>query len=71
MNIDDGFDSFKGFFKKDFTYLFLDRGEKREKERRRERERETSMCGCLSCAPHTPRDLVCNLGMCPDWESKL
>ena len=29
-------------FLKDFIYLFLDRGE----------GRETSMCGCLSCAPH-------------------
>ena len=30
---------------KDFVYLFLERGEGREKGR------ETSMCGCLSCAP--------------------
>ena len=34
-----------GIFKKDFIYLFLERGEGREKER------DTSMCGCLSCAP--------------------
>ena len=33
------------FFIKDFIYLFLDRGEGREKER------ETSMCGSLSRAP--------------------
>ena len=33
------------FFLKDFIYLFLERGEGKEKER------ETSMCGCLS---HTP-----------------
>ena len=32
-------------FFKDFIYLFLERGEGREKER------ETSMCGCLSHAP--------------------
>ena len=34
------------FFK--IFYLFLERGEGTEKER----ERETSMCVCLSCAPH-------------------
>ena len=51
----------KTFFKKDFTYLFLERGEGRK------RGRETSMCGCLS---HTPYwDLACNPGMCPDLES--
>ena len=33
-------------FKKDFTYIFLERGEGKE------RERETAMCGCLSCAPY-------------------
>ena len=27
------------------------------------------MCGCLSRAP--TRDLACNPGMCPDWESNL
>ena len=32
------------FFKKDFMYLFLEKG--------REGERETLMCGCLSCAPY-------------------
>ena len=28
------------------------------------------MCGCLSCALPTPPtgDLVCNPGICPDWE---
>ena len=45
----------------DFIYLFLDRGEFREKEG------ETSMCGCPLCAPC--EDLAQNLGMCPDWES--
>ena len=34
------------FFKKDFIYLPLERGEGREKER------EISMCGCLSHGPH-------------------
>ena len=36
---------FKDFLK-DFIYLFLERGEGRE------RGRETSMCGCLSRAPY-------------------
>ena len=35
-------------FKKDFIYLFIFR----ERGREGEREGETSMCGCLSCAPH-------------------
>ena len=34
------------FFFKDFIYLFLDRGEGKE------RGREISMCGCLSHAPY-------------------
>ena len=39
--------SWKNFlFKKYFIYLFLERGEGRE------RGRETSMCGCLLCAPY-------------------
>ena len=33
-------------FLKDFIYLFLERGEGKEKER------DTSMCGCLSHAPY-------------------
>ena len=48
-------------FLKDFIYLFLWRGEGRE------RGRETSMCGCLSCAPYC-RDLARDPGTCPDWE---
>ena len=51
--------SFFLFFK-DFIYLFLERGEGRE------RGRETSMCGCPSHAP--PGDLACNPGLCPAWE---
>ena len=39
-------------------YLFLDRGEGRER-------RETSMCACLS--PPSTGDLACNPAMC--WES--
>ena len=50
------------FFLKDFIYLFLQRGEGREKERE-----ETSMCGCHSPAP--TGDLAHSLGMYPDWES--
>ena len=50
--------SFQNLFLKDFIYLFLDRGEGREKE--------TSMCGCLSWSTG---DLDCNPGMCPDWDS--
>ena len=34
-------------FKKDFIYLSLERGKGRKK-----RGRETSVCGCLSHAPH-------------------
>ena len=37
---------FEGLFKKDFIYLFLERGEGREKERT-----ETSLCGYLLCTP--------------------
>ena len=49
------------YFKKDF-YLFLERGEGREKER------EKHQCVVAS---HTPPagGLACNPGMCPDWES--
>ena len=49
----------KGFLK---NFIYLERGEGREKERR-----ETSVCGCLLCAPLTG-DLACNPSMCPDWE---
>ena len=42
-------------------YLFLERGEGREKER------ERHQCVVASCVPPT-RDLACNPGMCPDWE---
>ena len=55
------FDSWVNFFKKDFTYLFLERGEGRK------RGRETSIC-VASRVPRT-RDLAHNPGICPDWES--
>ena len=50
-------------FLKDFIYLFLERGEGKE------RGKETSMCGCLSHAPYW--DMAYNPGMCPDWEYNL
>ena len=48
-------------FKKDFIYLFLERGEEREKEREKN-------IHAVSHAPPT-WDLAHNPGMCPDWES--
>ena len=48
-----------GFFK-DFIYLFLERGEGREREKHQ----------CVVASPVPPTgDLACNPGMCPDWES--
>ena len=46
-----------------FIYLFLERGERREKER----ERNINVWLPLMSS-HT-EDLACNPGMCPDWES--
>ena len=52
---------FCGFFFKDLIYLFLEKGEGREKE-----ERNINQLPFI----HTPtRDQTCNPGMCPDWES--
>ena len=48
--------------KKSFIYLFLERGEGREKGA------EKHQCVVASCAPST-EDLAHNPGMCPDWES--
>ena len=45
---------------KDFIYLFLDRGERREKG-------EKHQCVVATHAPPTG-DLACSPGMCPDWE---
>ena len=50
------------FFKKDFIYLFLERG------REGVREGEKHQCVVASHTPPTG-DLACNPGMCPDWES--
>ena len=50
-------------FFKDFIYLFLENGEGREKVR----ERNINSWLVASCMPPTG-DLVCNPGMCPDWE---
>ena len=52
---------FSFFFLKDFIYLFLERGEGREKE-----GGETSMYGCLLSTP--TGDMAHNPGMCPDWK---
>ena len=50
------------FFKKDFIYLFLDKGKGES-----ERERETYQCVIASHTASTG-DLACNPGMCPDQE---
>ena len=52
---------FSFYFLKDFIYLFLERGEGREKERRR----NINVWLPLAC-----RDLARNPGICPDWELK-
>ena len=49
------------FFFKDFIYLFLERGEGKEKER------EKNQCVVASHTP-PPGNLVHNLGMFPDGE---
>ena len=54
---------FKVTFKTDFTYLFLERGEGKEKER----ERNMRVWVPFTCSP--AGDLACNPGICPDWES--
>ena len=48
---------------KDFIYLFLDRGEGREKER------ETNINVWLPLMCPTLGNLAGNPGTCPDWES--
>ena len=50
------------FFFKQLIYLFLERGEGREKER------EKYQCVVASHVAPTG-DLACNPGMCLDWES--
>ena len=49
------------FFKILFIYF-------RERGREGEREGEKHQCVVASCVPPT-RDLACNPGVCPDWES--
>ena len=47
------------YFFKDFIYLFLERGEGREKEKHQ----------CVVASSMLPTVyLACNPGMCPDWE---
>ena len=53
------------YFLKYFIYLFLERGEGREKERERNIDHLIA-----SCIPPTG-DLACNPGMCPDWDLNL
>ena len=56
-------------FLKDFIYLFIERGERREKEKERNIDvRETSV-GCLLDGLAASCVLACNPSMCPDWES--
>ena len=55
-------------FLKDFTYLFLERGERMEKEREGNIDLREIDRLVASFKPPTG-DLACNPGMCPDWES--
>ena len=57
---------FKNFLK-DFIYLFLGRGEEREKERGRNIDVWDKQL-VVSCMPLTG-DLAHNADLCPDWES--
>ena len=50
------------FIFKDFIYVYLERGEGREKDR----ERNIDVWLSLVCPDYG--DLACNPGMCPDWE---
>ena len=56
-------------FKKDFIYVFLEKGEGREKERERNINMQEEHQTVASCTPPA-RDLAHNLGRCPDQESK-
>ena len=55
---------------KNFIYLFLERGEGREKERERNTEVRDKHPSAASAASHRPpaADLAHNLSRCPDWE---
>ena len=51
-------------------YLFLEKGEGRERERGREGERVGEKHQCVVASPVSPTgDLAHNPDMCPDWES--
>ena len=52
-------------FFKDFIYLFLERGEGREKDRERNIDVQEKHQLVDSHMPQT-EDLACNQGMCPD-----
>ena len=55
-------------FFKDFIYLLLERGDRREKERERNtnmREKHLSVASPMS----PTQDLACSPGMCRNWES--
>ena len=52
---------------KDFIYLFLERGERREKERERKSDVRNTDRLPLTCAP--TGDRTWNPGICPNWES--
>ena len=56
-----------GFVLKDFIYLLLERGERREKERERNSNVLEIHQSVISCTPPAG-DLAHNPGMCPDWE---
>ena len=56
------------FFLRFSIYLFLERGEEREKERNGNIDVPEMYQSVASFMPSTG-DLACNSGMCPDWES--
>ena len=66
-NKDNFTSSFSIIFLKEFIYLFLDRGEGRDKGMKKESERNINVWLPLMTPP--PGNLARNPGMCPDWES--
>ena len=59
----------KILFKKYIIYLFLERGEGREKERERNFSVQEKQCPLVASHMPPTGDLAHNPGMCPDWES--